>query len=161
MVLNVHGIDGDGGGARVIFTLLRSVGAITAAIAVTFVLLIAVELFSSVVHPFPPDFQGTTEEICEHVARYPHWVLAVVVPMWGATAFLGTWLAGRLGNRGCAIFLALLLQAAVICNISMLPYPLWFKIVQPLTILIAVVYGYRISRPRGEAGSPSSPSATV
>ncbi len=125
-----------------ISAVLRIVGAIVAAIGAAFVLLIAVEFFSSIVHPFPPDFQGTTDEISEHVARYPHWVLAVVVPMWGVTALISTWLAGRLGNHGSAVFLALLLLAAVICNVSTLPYPLWFKIVQPTVILIAVVYGY-------------------
>jgi hypothetical protein len=124
---------------------LRTIGAIVAAIAVVLVLLIAVELFSSVVHPFPPDFKGTEEEICTHVARYPHWVLAAAVPMWGFTAFLGTWLAGRLGNRGSALFLALLLVAALAFNLSMLPYPLWFKIVQPIAILIAVIYGYQLA----------------
>ncbi len=123
-------------------------GAIVAAIATTLVLLIAVELFSSVVHPLPADFDGSMEQMCAHVANYPHWVLAVAVPMWGFTAFLGTWIAGRLGNRGSAIFLALLLLAAVLWNVSMLPYPLWFKIVQPIAILIAVVYACRLSNRR-------------
>ncbi len=132
-------------------TVFRILGAIVAAIATTMVLLIAVELFSSVVHPTPPEFQGTMEEMCAHVANYPHWVLAVVVPMWGFTAFLATWIAARFGNNGSAIFLALLLLAAVIFNLSMLPYPLWFKIVQPIAILIAVAYGYRLSNRRGAA----------
>lgn len=129
----------------------RIVGAIVAAIATALGLLIAVELFSSIVHPTPPDFKGTPEEMCAHVARYPHWVLAAVVPMWGITAFVSTWLAGRLGKRGCAIFLALLLLAAVVFNIAMLPYPTWFKIVQPAAILIAVAYGYRLSNRRKPA----------
>jgi hypothetical protein len=128
--------------------VFRIVGAIVAAMAVALVLVIAVELFSSVVHPTPADFKGTHEEMCAHVANYPQWVLAAVVPMWGFTAFVSTWLAGRLGNRGCAVFLAVLLLAAVIFNLSMLPYPAWFKVVQPIVILIAVAYGYRLSNRR-------------
>ena len=126
-------------------TAIRVFGAIVGAIAASFALLIAVELFSSVVHPFPPDFDGTPEEMCAHVAWYPHWVLAAVVPMWGGTAFVGTWIAGRFGNRISAIFLALLLLAAVTLNLVMLPYPLWFKISQPLAILIAVIVAYQAS----------------
>jgi hypothetical protein len=34
-----------------------------------------------------------------------------------------------------------LLLAAVIWNVAMLPYPLWFKLVQPVVVAIAVVYG--------------------
>lgn len=124
-----------------ILTILRSAGALLAAIGVTFVLVIAVEIFSAVVHPVPEDFDGSVEEMCEHVGRYPHWVLAAVVPMWGATAFIGTWIAGRVGNRPCAILIGLLLLAAVIWNVAMLPYPLWFKLVQPVVVAIAVVYG--------------------
>jgi hypothetical protein len=123
--------------------LLRLIGAIVAAIVTALVLLIAVELFSAVVHPFPPDFKHTPEEMTAHVARYPQWVLAVVVPMWAATAFISTWIAGRLGGRGVAIFIAVLLLAAVMCNLSMLPYPLWFKIVQPIAIVLAIVPAYR------------------
>lgn len=125
--------------------VLRILGAIAAAIVTALVLLIAVELFSAVVHPFPIDFKETPDEIVAHVARYPQWVLAVVVPMWGAIAFISTWLAGRLGGRGPAIFIAVLLLAAVMCNLSMLPYPLWFKAVQPVAIVAAVVVAYRSS----------------
>lgn len=128
--------------------LLRLVGAVAAAIVTALALLIAVEFFGAAVHPFPPDFEHTPEEMSAHVARYPQWVLAVVVPMWAATAFISTWLAGRIGNRGCAVFIAVLLLAAVMCNLSMLPYPLWFKVVQPIAIVIAILYAYRLSTSR-------------
>jgi hypothetical protein len=130
---------------------LRSLGAIFAAVATTFVLLIAVELFSAVVHPTPPDFKGTMEETCLHVARYPPWVLAVVIPMWAFIGFLSTWLAGRLGNRGCAAVVGFLFLAAVICNVAMLPYPLWFKVVQPIAVVIAIAYGFRLAQHRQAA----------
>ena len=53
-------------------TVFRSIGAIVAGMLVAFVLVIAVELFSSVVHPLPADFDGSMEQMCEHVARYPN-----------------------------------------------------------------------------------------
>src|SRR6476619_1659498 len=102
-------------------TVFRAVGAIAAGMLVGFILVVAVELFSAVVHPLPPDFDGTMDEMCKHVARYPHWVLAVVVLAWAGTAFASTWIAGRLGNRGCALFMGLFLLTALIFNISMLP----------------------------------------
>lgn len=136
-------------------TVFRVVVAILAGIMTSFVLVVAVEVFSSVVHPLPADFDGTTDAMCEHVANYPQWVLAVVVPLWGLTAFAGTWVAGRMGNRGSALFLGVLLLAAVLFNLSMLPYPLWFKLVQPVVIVVAVWLGCRWScRSRVEDASP-------
>ena len=55
------------------------------------------------VHPFPENFGGTTEEMCLHVKRYPDWVLAVVVVAWGTTALVSTWIAQRIGNLGSSV----------------------------------------------------------
>ncbi len=130
------------------FTVFRAVGAIVAGVLVAVVLLVAVELFSAVVHPVPPDFGGTKEEMCQHVARYPNWVLAVVVPVWAATTFASTWIAGRLGYRGCALFMGFLLLTALISNISMLPYPIWFKIATLVATACAVVAAIYLSNIR-------------
>ncbi len=134
--------------------LLRTVGAVVAAVVTALVLLIAVEFCSSLVHPFPPDFDPTPAAMCAHVARYPAWVLAAIVPMWAGTAFVSTWLAGRLGNRGSALLVAALLLAAVLCNLSMLPYPLWFKGTQAIAVAVAIGaafrFGPRLAIPRSE-----------
>ena len=120
-----------------------TIAGIIAGLAVAFALVIAVELFSAVVHPVPPDFKGTQEETCAHVARYPQWVLAVAVPAWALTAFAGAWTAKRFGTRPAAITVGLLLTAAVLCNVSMLPYPIWFKIASPLAVVAAVFVASR------------------
>jgi len=140
--------------------VLRTVAAIVAASVVALVLVIAVEMFGAVVHPPPADLTGTQEEMCAHVARFPAWVLAVVVPMWGGIALLSTWLAGRIGNRGSAVFIGVLLAAAVVFNLAMLPYPVWFKIVQTLAVAAAVVVGCRWSRRRAKViTQPMMPAA--
>lgn len=112
-----------------------------------FGLAIGVELFSAVAHPFPPDFKQTSEEICAHVARYPEWVLQVVVVLWSATAYVSTWVAARLGGTVAGIIVGALLIATVAFNVSMLPYPKWFTAVDlvciPLAILLAVYPFFR------------------
>src|SRR5579871_4391259 len=110
---------------------------------VAFVIVVGVEFFCSVVHPFPADFGGTQDEVCRHVARYPQWVLAVVVPAWAAAAFVGTWTARGIGNVFASAIVGLLVLAALVFNISMLPYPLWFKIANLLAIPTAMVAGSR------------------
>jgi hypothetical protein len=120
---------------------LRGIAAIIAGMIVAIILVVAVEFFSAVVHPVPPDFKGTMEEMCLHVARYPQWVLALVVPAWAGTALASTWIAGRLGNRYCGLFIGLILLAALVFNLSKLPYPIWFKILNLLAIPAAVLLG--------------------
>src|SRR5262249_58229780 len=78
-------------------TVLRSVGAVLGGLVVAAVLVVGVEAFSSVVHPFPPDVDPTDYEACKaHVARCPAWVLAVAVLAWALTTFASAWLATRL-----------------------------------------------------------------
>lgn len=122
--------------------ILRTIAGIFVGMLLLFALIIAVEAFSAVVHPFPAEFEGTQAEICAHVERYPGWVLAAVVPMWGATAFASVWVAGKIGQFYAATFVGFLLNLALISNLAMLPYPLWFKgaclLVLPLSTIGAV-----------------------
>jgi hypothetical protein len=126
-------------------SVLRSIAAVLAGLLVLFTLVMAVELFSAVVYPFPEGFEGTKEEICRHVERYPQWVLAVVVPAWVLAAFASTWTARRIGNLASSAIVGLLLLAGLICNISMLPYPIWFKIANLLLIPIAILAGTKVT----------------
>jgi hypothetical protein len=128
-----------------VYTALRTLAAILVGIFVAFVLVVAVELVGAAVHPLPEGFGGTPEEMCRHVEHYPPWVLGLVVPAWALTAFVGTWTAGRIGNLWSFAVVSLLLLAAVVFNISQLPYPLWFKIGTLVGIPIAIVVGGRLA----------------
>lgn len=123
---------------------LRIPLAVIAGVVLAFVLVVAVELFSSIVHPFPADFNGN---IPEHVRRYPDWVLAVVVLAWGGTAAAATWLASRIGTRLAGAIVALLLAWALIFNLTQLPYTMWFKVVMftafPIACFLGILYGQR------------------
>jgi hypothetical protein len=126
---------------------LRGIAAIIAGMIMALIFVVAVELFSAVVHPVPPGFRGTMEEMCLHVARYPHWVLALVVLAWAGTAFANMDLEAH-GKSFCGLFIGLLLLAALIFNLSMLPYPIWFKLLNLLAIPAAILLGDRLSNRR-------------
>lgn len=123
--------------------VLRSVGAVAAGIVVASVLVVAVEFFSAAVHPPPEGFQGTFDEVCQLVERYPHWVLAVGALAWSAAAFAATWVAARIGNRWAGTVVALLLGCAIVLNLASLPYALWFKTVMLVCFPIACYLGIR------------------
>ncbi len=122
-------------------TLLRAVLAVVAGMALALVLVIGVEMFSAVVHPVPEGFTGTMDEMCQHVARYPDWVLAVVVPAWSAIAFVSTWVATRIGNRWAGLAVILILTLGIVFNIAKLPYVMWFKVVMLICFPVACYLG--------------------
>jgi len=122
---------------------VRTLLAVVAGMAVAFALVVAVEFFSSVVHPFPAGFDGN---IPAHVRRYPHWVLGVVVLMWGATAAAAIWVASRIGGRLAGALVTLLLASALAFNLSMLPYVMWFKVAMPAAFFVACLLGTRYGR---------------
>ncbi|REJ85140.1 MAG: hypothetical protein DWQ36_14760 [Acidobacteria bacterium] len=124
-------------------SVLRSAGAVALSLLVAFILVVALEWVSSILHPFP---EGEFDML-EHVAAYPQWVLAFVVVWWGATTFLAAWMATRLGEgrhpaHGWCV--GLLLLAAVAMNQSMLPYPLWFEVANYVVFVAATVCGARL-----------------
>ncbi|QDU75993.1 hypothetical protein Pan97_30380 [Bremerella volcania] len=127
--------------------LLRSILGLIAGLAVAFVLVIAVELFSAVVHPFPEGFGGTKEEICAHVEKYPAWVLAAVVPMWALVVFCSVWVARKIGGLATSIVVGALLLVAVGFNQWMLPYPVWFEVANFVALPLAMPGAIRLARP--------------
>jgi hypothetical protein len=126
---------------------VRTLLAVVAGMAMAFALVVAVELFSSVVHPFPPGFDANAPgAIPAHVQRYPGWVLAVAGLMWAATAAAAAWVASRIGGRLAGAVVTLLLAAALAFNLSMLPYVMWFKIAMPAAFFVACLLGIRYGR---------------
>ena len=64
---------------------MRSIGSVALGLIVALILVTGVEGVSAVLHPFPEGFGGTSEEVMEHVANYPAWVLALLGGAgWGA-----------------------------------------------------------------------------
>jgi hypothetical protein len=138
-------------------TLLRSTLAIVCGLALAMILIVGVEVGSSVLHPFPSEFKGTPEEICRHVERYPGWILTLVVVAWGGTTFASTWVATRMGSRIPGIVVGLILLSAVACNMFHLPYPMWFEILNLLIFPLAILLGIRTGR-RAPTGLPTNTS---
>lgn len=110
--------------------IIRSMGAVGIGLMAAMILIVGVEGMSAILHPFPPGVDPTDFDACKsHVARYPAGVLVLVVLAWGLTTFVSSWLATRLGtgrHPAHGIVVGSLLLAAVIFNMAMLPYPMWF-----------------------------------
>ena len=133
-------------------SILRSIGSVVLSLIIAFALVAGIEGVSAVLHPFPEDFGGTREEIVAHVANYPTLLLAFLgIAGWGATMFISTWLATRLGSgrhpaHGFGVGLFLL--AMVVLNMSMLPYPLWFWVLNLVVLPFSMYFGTTLGRGR-------------
>lgn len=114
-------------------------------------LLIGVEMYSAVVHPFPPGFESNSQAIEHHIQNYPVWVLATIIPLWGLIAYTGTWVAIKLGTWGSGYAIAVLMVIALLCCLTMFPYPWWFRLLQPLAVMVAIFIA--IGTPRGRQGT--------
>ncbi|MDX1925215.1 MAG: hypothetical protein SFV81_01775 [Pirellulaceae bacterium] len=125
--------------------ILRTIFAFLVGFSAAFALVIGTELLSNTLYPLPAGFGHTQEEVCSHVANYPAWVLTIVVAAWGLIGWIGVWLAHRIGNAYSSGMLGLLLVAAVGLNISMLPYPIWFKLIIMLVMPLACWNGVRVA----------------
>ena len=133
-----------------IASLLRSVGSVVAGLVVALVLIVAVEIFGAIFHPFPPGVDPNDMEVCKaHVARFPTWILAVAAAGWAGTVFASAWLATRLGtgrHPAHGIVVGAILLAFAGLNMAMLPYPLWFPLVNLVTFPLGTFWGARFGR---------------
>ncbi|MCY2967364.1 MAG: hypothetical protein NT069_27640 [Planctomycetota bacterium] len=130
--------------------ILRSVGAVVAGLVVTAAIVVGVEIFSAIFHPFPPGVDPSDLEVCKaQVARYPTWLLACAAAGWCVSSLAGSWLATRLGTarhpaHGATVWIAL--QAMAAANMAMLPYAMWFPIVIEVGLPLAAFFGIRKGR---------------
>jgi hypothetical protein len=137
-------------------SLLRSVGAVVVGLVAALVLIVGVEWFSLIVHPFPPDVDPTDFEVSKaYIARCPAWVLLIAVLAWGLTTFLSAWLATRLGSgrhRAHGIVVGGILLALAVMNMSMLPYPIWFWASNLVILPLGFCWGAKLGGPRPSTG---------
>ncbi len=132
---------------RFILSLFQSAGAVLLGFLIALWLVIGFEAFGAYYHPFPPDVDPSDFAVCAaHVALYPQWILALATLSWSLTGFVATWIATRLGTgRHPAHGLGLggFLLGMAVFNIVILPYPIWFKAITPVTLALAVYWGQK------------------
>ena len=131
-------------------SILRSIGSVIAGLVIAFVFLMAAEGYSELAYPFPTGYdEKDFMEVCKaHVAKYPPGILAVCTAIWALAPLTGSWLATRLGTSrhpAHGYVVGALLLAVAGMNMAMLPYPIWFPIVNLLTFPLGTYFGARLA----------------
>jgi len=124
--------------------------AVVLGLVLALALVIGVEVMSSIYHPLPPGLDPSDPEVIKgHVVRYPSGVLLLAGLGWGLTSFLSAWLATRLGSErhpAHGILVGSILLVAAIANMLMLPYPMWFWILNLVVFPAAFCLGAMLGR---------------
>ncbi len=145
-------------------SILQSAGAVGFGLVIAFVLVVGIEVLSDFFHPFPTGLDPHDFEACSaHVARYPTLLLGVCGLLWAITAFVSTWIATRLGtvrHPAHGIGLGGFLLGMAVFNIVILPYPIWFKVLTPITLALGVYWGQKWARVGNNKESVASPIAS-
>ena len=129
--------------------ILRNAASILISVIVAILLLAAIEWLGTILHPFPADFGGTRDEVAAHVANYPAWILALLGGVgWGTAIFVASWLATRISNNRKAAFgigVGALLLAGAIFNMAMLPYPIWYWVLELVLLPTGIYFGSKLA----------------
>lgn len=125
----------------------RSLGVILIGLAIAGILIAVVEAINATIYPLPPDaIRGNRESMRAAAASMPDAVFVIVVLAWTVGAFAGSWVAAMLADRSPRVHAAivtLVLVAAGISNMIMLPHPAWVWVAGIAGFLIGGDLGMR------------------
>lgn len=132
--------------------ILQNAAALLFSLFVAILLLAGIEwIGAEFLYPFPQDFGGTREEVMAHVANYPRFALFVGGLGWGITIFLTTWLTTRLSSGRHSAYglgLGLLLFCGAIFNMALLPYPIWYWVLNLILLPAGIYAGINLGKDR-------------
>ena len=132
--------------------IVRSIAAIVVGLVAAIVIVVITEMLTLSLHPFPEGADTSDQTVVNsHVANFPHWVLLIAAVGWLLTAFVGAWIATRLGHNrhpahGYLVGTLLFLAAALNMILLWSPYQDWFKAVNFIGIPLVVFLGVTFAR---------------
>jgi hypothetical protein len=137
-------------------SIVRSVGAVIAGLVVAMFFIVGVEVVWAVVYPPAPGVDLGNVEACKaHIAQLPADAFVIAVAGWGLTVLAGSWVATRLGtgrHPAHGIVVGSILLAAAVANMLMLPYPIWFWVLNLVAFPAATYLGAKWGRARPSIG---------
>ena len=128
---------------------VRSFLGVVAGVIVGSVVIAVVQRLNSLLFPLPSGLDVTNREALDAaISDMPESALIGVLVAWGLGTFLASWTAVRIGARAArpqALIVGLILLAAAVVNMLMLPHPLWFWIIGVLLFVPSALLGARVA----------------
>lgn len=128
---------------------VRSILAIIAGGVIAFGVIAAVQYLSSLLFPAPPGMDMTDPAaLREFMAALPLGAFLMVLLSYVFGGLAGGFVAARLApwaRTGHAVAIAVLLAAASVVNLRMVPHPTWFMIANLAVVVLLPLAGARLA----------------
>jgi len=129
-------------------SFLRDLGCVIGGAVAGVIVIAVVETVSSMIYPLPSGFDpGDMEALKAHAAQLPLGAFLLVLAGWGGGNLLGSWLATRVAparHSHPGVIVGVILLAAGIANMLMLPHPAWFWVAALVMFPVCTYFGTRL-----------------
>ena len=146
-------------------SIVRSVGAVIAGLVAAMFFIVCVEAVRAVVYPPAPGIDLHDIEACKaHIAKLPADAFRIAVAGWGLAVLVGSWVESRLGpgrHPAHGNVVGSILLFAAVANMLMLPYPIWFWVLNLVTFTVADLLGAKWGEHGPRTGQPLRVSVSV
>ena len=136
-------------------SIVRSVLAVIAGLVAAMFLIVGTEAVWAVVYPPAPGVDLHDREACKaHIAQLPADAFVIAAAGWGLAVLAGSWVATRLGagrHPAHGYVVGLILSAAALMNMLMLPYPALFWGLNLVSFPVCTYLGTQWGRGRSSA----------
>ena len=137
-------------------SIVRSAGAVLAGLVAAMFFIVGTEAVWAVVYPPAPGVDLHDREACKaHIAQLPADAFVIAAVGWGLAVLAGSWVATRLGagrHPAHGYVVGLILSAAALMNMLMLPYPALFWGLNLVSFPVCTYLGTQWGRGRSSAG---------
>ena len=135
--------------------MFRSLVAVVAGVAVSFLIIAAVVGVSKGVFPTPPGTDlNNPQALSDDASRIPTGARVLVVTGWGLGTFAGAWLAARISGWSPVahgMMVGSLFILAMVANLIMIPHPGWAWAVSLPLLPVLAYFGAYLAVPRVKA----------
>lgn len=120
--------------------MLRDIGAFVAGLAVSFGVILGVQMIGHAIWPPPADLDwNDTEVVQTYVSQLPFLALLFPIASYFLGALAGPLVGARIGTVKPLILvgvIGLVLLAATVANLIQIPHPVWFSVLAVAAVII-------------------------
>ena len=131
-------------------SIVRSVLAVIAGLVAAMFFIVGTEAVWAVVYPPAPGVDLHDMEACKaHIAKLPADAFVIAAVGWGLAVLAGSWVAARLGagrHPAHGYVVGLILLAAAVANMLMLPCPILFWVLNLVSFPVCTYLGIQWGR---------------
>lgn len=130
--------------------MVRKIAAVLAGIVVALALVFIIEMVGHQVYPPPAGLDFTKPEVvASYMQTLPAGAFVFVLTGFAVATLVGGWVCATIARGRPMLFagvIGVLMLAATVANLLMIPHPLWFSISAITLIILSTILAGRLAR---------------